>query len=91
MKKIVLTLGLSAMFLAGACGDGSDKLSALKDKMCACKDAACATELTKELAGLEGEVKETEGNKKLLNEIMACATKAAAGGAGAPAAPAAEK
>jgi hypothetical protein len=42
------------------------------------------TALTSELAGLEGDVKETDGNKKLLGEIMGCAATAAAGGMDIP-------
>ncbi len=81
MKKIILVLGVSAMFLAGGCDDGSGKLKEIKEKMCACKDAACVETQTKALTGLEGEVKETDGNKKLLTEIMTCAATAAMGGA----------
>ena len=80
MKKIILALGVSTMFLAGGCDDGSGKLKEIKNKMCECKDAACVTALTTELAGLEGDVKETDGNKKLLTEIMTCAATAATGG-----------
>ena len=89
MKKLVLALGIASSFLATGCGDGSDKLEAVKKKMCACTDAACAQEVTKELAGLKNDVKKTKGNEKLVMEITQCAMKAAKAGVGAaPAAPA---
>lgn len=76
MKKIILALGVSTMFLAGGCDDGSGKLKEIKNKMCECKDIACVTAVSSELAGLEG----TDGNKKLLEEIAGCVASAAAGG-----------
>jgi hypothetical protein len=50
LKTIAFTVGLSGMFLLGACGDGTlDKLKSAKDELCACKDKECLEKVEKKL------------------------------------------